>query len=361
MTLFGSHSVNLLAVVILPLAACIIAVNAPSVAPAPHIRSSRGAERAVLFAPFLSPYLTIDEGEKHIVAVAGYLKEIAAETLLGVVYPRAASLSSVMTAGRTAIPGDPEAVLLLRPDAVITWTWFSDALASAGLPVVVMGYDARQSQEQNALAAWTEISRVAGRVAHGNELVARYQRERDNALKYVATIKTAIPPRAVFLYNLGTGAIYAAGGTNSDAVAMREAGAVNLAPDGGLIDEEQLLLVNPDIIFLGCCSGEASTPPSLYSQLHLTAVAAIRNRRVYKTPWESAWMNRVVQGPLELRWLAELLYRPPPPSNFRSTLKDTYRDVYHVALDDEAIDRALFAGENRASAGFSRFARPSSP
>src|SRR5262249_2110439 len=138
---FGRSTINLLAVVLLPLLGSVIALDPPSVAPADATVAARGAERVVVFAPFLSPYLTIDQGEQHIVAVAPYLEQTVARTLLGEIFPQVASLPVVSTVGRSAIPGDPEEVLRLHPDAVITWAWFSDALAAAGLPLVGLRYD----------------------------------------------------------------------------------------------------------------------------------------------------------------------------------------------------------------------------
>ncbi len=271
--------------------ACLVALNAPSIDLTQHRPSSSEAERVVFSPHSCLPISRSMRGDRHIAAVASYLRDAVSQGPLGSIYPHAASLPSVITAGRSAIPGDPEQVLSLRPDAVITWAWFSEALVAAGLPVLAMRYESGESPEHNAVAAWAEISRVANRAARGGELIARYDRERELALRYVSGVATAIRPRAVFIYKLGGGAIYAAGDDNSDAVALREAGADNLAPHGGLVSEEQLLLVDPDTIVLGCFSDEANTPAALYSQSSLTAVTAVRNRRVYKAAWNQAWMD----------------------------------------------------------------------
>ncbi len=61
--------------------------------------------------------------------------------------------------------------------------------------------------------------------------------------------------------------------------------------------------------------------------------------------------------PLLQLWMAELLYPNELSETLREQFKATYQEIYHYAISDDDIDKAVFLKENISSAGYERFVR----
>lgn len=310
--------------------------------------------RAVVFPPVLGIYLTVDGGPDHVRATARYQTDTIQQGLLRRVFPAAADLPTAATIGRdSAVPGDPEQILALGADAVFSVSQFSASLKSVGVPLVLLDFNPTGTNRDTE-AMWRLIAAVAGKESRAEQLIHRYAGERDRVLSSVAG--QAGHPRALYLYQSGTSPPLAAFGGTRESRLLDAAGAVNVASGlrGPRLNVEQLLEFAPDVIVIsGFAAGNAVQ--ALYADPALRGLPAVRTRRVYRLPTGGMLMDGLVEEPLMLQWLAEILHPDGMPRQFREKLRKTYADVYGVALSDDAMDETLRLDENAGSAGFARF------
>ena len=103
-----------------------------------HVAIALPAKRVVILPPVSWDYITVDEGVEHIRGdVAFYAKRDQAKLVRGTFILQAEGSRSLPP--MASIPqcrGDPEAFLLARTDAVLSWSFASESLENAGVPVV---------------------------------------------------------------------------------------------------------------------------------------------------------------------------------------------------------------------------------
>jgi iron complex transport system substrate-binding protein len=121
-------------------------------------------------------------------------------------------------------------------------------------------------------------------------------------------------------------------------------------------DVEQLLLADPGIILFGFYPDDHTTMRQITDRPEFRPLRAVREGRIYRLPADT-FMNEPVEDPLLLMWMAEVFYPDIMPRRLREEYKETYREVYHYAISDDEIDKAIYLEENRLSAGYDRFAR----
>lgn len=364
--MFGRPAIALC--LLIPVAALAIALVPPRLA-IPH-RSGPGivdmagrnvavphpAKRVVMFPPALWDFLTLNRGAQPVLAAARYQIEEVAADLMGKVYPAASRIAPAATAGNTAVPAGAEQLLLIKPDAILSWSWFSDALIAAGLPVVEMGYD-----DSKAIASdlnwWRVLAAASGQDARALALLAQSRRDSDAVARAVPPMADAARPSAIYIYIDGLDEMIVVGGDGSLLRSMRIAGARNAAANTpyGRINLEQLLEMKPEIMFLDWRWGSRMSPATIYATPAFRSLPAVKNRRVYIVPQGGSRMDSVVEWPLIQRWMAELLYPDRMPKKFREELRATYRAVYGYELSDAEINQTIYLKENSVSAGFDRF------
>lgn len=330
-----------------------IALFPPRVRPLVSIGpgGGNGARTVVIFPPSVGLYVTIDETAAHVAAASNVNRTALAEGLLARIYPGVGEIPEAFTQGRySKIPGDPEPLLLLRPDAILVWPAFSDRISRVGLQVVA-------ETDDDAAALGRLLAGVAGKPKRADFLIAQ-ARIQETVLTHALGVARREPkPRVLILWMDGEGLDVAVAG-NPVANPLKSLGAVNAA-DGlrsASIDRERLLRMDPDVILLPGFGGAKDFPDRIYRDRTLRPLAAVRDRRVYKMPAiGDAGPNGLVDAPLLLRWLAEILFPGRLPSRFREAFRRTYQSVYRYPVTDAQIDRAIFLVENGSSSGYERF------
>ena len=303
--------------------------------------------RAVIFPPVLWNFVTLDQSADHVEAIANYAKRDAHDGLLDLIFPAIGDAHVATTRGsNSAIPGDPEALLLYASDAVITWAWYAEPLEHLGIPLVKIEID-RRSERASMLLQWGTIAKLTASQEREDWLVRRYDRQRT----MIAGLPRGGIPTALFVTTLPNTFLL------SDARESLEiAGGASPAgaPATGRVSDEQLLKIDPDFIFIPCCIGIEGTPGAFRDDRRFSSLRAVRSNHVYLEPSGSFHMEGLVQEPLLDRWLFELLH-PEAARLFRQELREAYEAVYGYILDDRQIDQILHLDLNGRSAGFERF------
>jgi iron complex transport system substrate-binding protein len=206
---------------------------------------------------------------------------------------------------------NPEALLALRPDLVITAGYtHAEAIAIlevAGVPVVGTGAHATL---EDVLEAVTTIGRAVGEEARAAELVASLR------ARMAAVAVRARGSRPVRVLVWEDGYTYGAGTMPEDLV--RRAGGANVATEAGLrgavaLTEEAAVGLAPDMIVVPTSEAapRAHAPGLLGEAPVWGAVEAVRRGEVYGVP--RAWMGSVsLPAVRALEAVADVLSRRTP-------------------------------------------------
>jgi iron complex transport system substrate-binding protein len=346
MTLSGALAAAIFIVALFP-----PMVRTPTVLP--HIFP---AKRAVMLDNSLSGYVTINEGTDHIVAVSKFSREWATDGLLNRIYP---DLEHIPLTGNSAFP-DPEQMLYLRADVIFAWRGPADFFKATGLPGLVELWIDDSNPIQSRENVWREMGKAAGKDARVTALLERWAAKR-------AALKTALPQDAarhvraawVHVYD---GEWYTTSGDGFIAYKLELAGARNVMKRfkfGGKADLEQLLIADPDVVLLGINPDDHTPTSQIADRPELRSLRAVRDHRIYRLPLHT-YMNEPVEDLLLLTWMAEVFYPDIMPRTVREEYREVYREVYCYPIGGDEIDRAIYLGENRCSAGYDRFVRKES-
>ncbi len=217
-----------------------------------------------------------------------------------------------------------EALLKLKPDLVITWTFKPEQvqfMERQGLTVIAV-YPESLSE---LYAVMDLFSRVFGKERRMQEIKAQM----DICLSVIRTHTTRIPPakryRALWLESRPT-SVAGSLGVTQDVLSM--IGATNAA---GAIHErsrdvtlEQIIAYNPDVIFIWGNASYSAT--DILTNPQWSSIKAVKTGRVYKAPEWSTWSPRL--APVAL-WMAARTYPEYYKDvNLEKMIDDFYRQTY---------------------------------
>lgn len=338
---------------VLAAAVFILALFPPTITTAPASTVILPAKRALILDDILSGYATINEGADHILAVSKRTLEWGTNGPMVRIYP---SLARIQVTGNIEIP-DPEQVLRLRPDIVFASTWQAGFLRMLRLPGLLEVKYNSQKPTQFRVDTWKAMGETTGKSARAAALQDRYAMRMAALGKQIPS--DATKHKRVAYVGSYKGAWWNANSSYYLAYKLELAGAINAAKGfkfNSAADLEQLLLLDPDVILFISNPGDKTTMKEILGQTEFQSVRAVKEHRIYKLP-EHTYMNEPVEDPLLLTWMAEVFYPDVMPRRLRDQYKETYREVYHYAISDDEIDKAIYLDENRHSAGYDRFAR----
>lgn len=360
-----------LPVLALAVVAILLASMPPSMSRNKSVRSIKDASghsvplvppagRIVMFPPVLWDYLALGADAKSLVAVSELLRDSAARSILNTTYPSIANLPTVVTRGTgTALPGDAEDVMRHDPDAVLSWSPLSDNLTAVDLPVVKLLLNAktRGSEPHTADISNLRVMGVlTGHQAAAEQIVSTYLAaiERVSRRANAARAAAGRASRAMFLSVRGGGQLYLEAPPFLQGTALEIAGAdtKDFQP-AGYFSAEQLLIWDPDVIVLNCCYGDGTPPAYFYDDPRFAGMSAVRNRRIYKAPAGVGRMENMLEWPLLVSWLAEVLYPDRMAHTIRSDLAQLYLERYGYRPTPAELDAMLATNENAGSRDYS--------
>ena len=245
-----------------------------------------------------------------------------------------------------------EAILELKPDAVLQWVFdpkIIEPLESVGLTVI--GWDCCTNQHRREylqLAGYTttRIDRA--------QLILQKQDASDAALRKVFADLKPEDTVGILVVDEIKDSFRVIANSSQD---YSLSGTRNLAADDTgewwrTVDAEQLLVWNPAIIVIPAYAAELK-PADFYGNAVLANLDAVKNKRVYKFPQ----FNRSPDA-AEIYLSDDWLARVANPAHFTSagkfqdTLKDGYKLIYQKDVTDEQIRFILELEQNKESAGY---------
>jgi len=308
--------------------------------------------RTMIFPPMLGHYVTVDGTDAHVSAIARYLREEARESLLGKLFPALRYEEEAISQG--VMPFGVEQVMLEQPDAVFTWSWFAADFENIGYPgLAKIEFDESAGLENT----YRFLGAVTGQQQRVSDILENYQaqlKQLHSRIPHRKSRPSIVVMNPWNLYLWGKNFLQ----FNRD---IRALGARNAAESLDTrmneLSVEELSILDPDCIFLPASGSRQYSPEGIYSDPRLSAIRAVRHRRVYRFPNGAARMEGPVENAILLQWMAEIIYPEMTPSApLRTRIREAYREVYGYDMSAADIDEMLRIRQNGVSAGYERFA-----
>jgi iron complex transport system substrate-binding protein len=317
------------------------------------ITLARPAER-VVFIPIPAPstFIAIDGGPRRIVGMNPTSLSAIREGILGRIFPAAASIRTDVV--RTGFVPNVETILSLQPDVVFQWANEGEeliaALDRAGLPTLGIAYGTQETTEGYSRM----FGAVAGKSARVEEIIRRQRARLAELEQAMANLLPAARPRVLYFGRFASAMQVSGSGSYNDFY-IRLAGGINVAGQlrshSQSVTYEQVLAWDPQVIFLG--TFDPAKPDDLYNDPRWQAVAAVRERRVYRMPLGGyRWDPPSQESALTWTWVASLLQPDRVRASLRADMTDWYRFLYGHALTPAEIDEILNVAANGRSAGY---------
>ncbi len=244
-------------------------------------------------------------------------------------------------AGQTMLQGSNrdvniEALLLLRPDVVITMDKVRiPALENAGLPVLYIEWSDASDIKSNM----SVLGRALDRTPRSEEYLRYFEATMDGVRSSLKGISEASKPKVLFFNSnsmttprlIADWWIQEAGGQSVTAKFVRT-GTISYS-------YEHVLLWNPDIMIVSAPEQTAR----IYREKRISMVNAVQNKRVYSMPMGvHSWGQRTVEQPLTVLWAATKFF----PDRFRhismeEEVRNFYRRFFEYELSDTDIQWIL--------------------
>lgn len=305
------------------------------------IKFEKPPERiATVDKPFPSIIYAIDGRTDKIVGCNPSSIKALEESVLKNMYPELANANTKWCSKDSVV--NVEELLKLKPDVVFIYSNSEKEIKkmeAAGLKVVALKRAEFDSIKENIKI----ISEVLKKKERGDLLVEYMDKGINEVASKLAEIKDEDKPKVVEFYSDMKIAV------NQYNHWMNPSGAYNPAHklEGKLaeVDMEQMLLWNPDIIYLG---NQSDLMPEDFIEnkqegRDWSIINAVANKQVYKIPiGVYRWDPPGVETPLMVKWAAKIQY----PQLFSDMdmeveLKKFFEYVYDYTLSDDEVATIL--------------------
>lgn len=204
--------------------------------------------------------------------------------------PEISNVSSKALGVRNHINTDAEKIIALQPDLVITSSFTPSEVVSmleeAGVPVFVFNLSSSLQEIKNNIIA---IAQVVGEKEKGQALIKQMEQQETEIIRKTNSIKH----QSLRVLYYGFSGDVMGKSTQFDELAQK-LGLRNAAAEAGILgivrlNKEQLIKLNPDLIYIPKWQAEGSTGLSplrrdLLRDPSLASVEAVKHKRIYELP-----------------------------------------------------------------------------
>ena len=306
---------------------------------------------ATLVIPGASMAIAVDLGANRLAGIHPSARREITNGMLGQMMPEARGISSNLS-GDGFVP-NVEAILAAKPDVVVQWGDRGDAIiapiSALGLPVLTLRYG-----DSELAAEWLRLmgKALTGREARAEEMATQFLSARKAIEMAAAGVLPERRPKVAYLYRTQGNSFHVAGKNTSMDSDIRLAGGINVAadlPGFAQVGIEQLLAWRPDVLLLNNFEQDVR-PDTFFSNRLLSAIPAVRDRRVYLYPQGGfRWDPPSHESPLAWRWLLTLFHPDKETPPLRPEIEESYRMLYGYTPTSTDLDAILRIKENSAS------------
>jgi iron complex transport system substrate-binding protein len=320
-----------------------------------QVRIPNEVQRLVAIpAPMASVIIGLDGGPQRLVGIHPSSLQSIKEGFLGKMFPQAMKLRTDFLVG-DSFNVNAESLLLLRPDAVVTWAEPAEGVASierVHVPAVALTNNpANQDLHEQNLRI---VGALLGKAKRAEEVIARHRRTLQNVKATLASVAKSPRPKVLYL-RLAESSLAPSGAPSYQDFWINLAGGDNVARtirgNSSTVSAEQIVAWNPDVIFVG--SFDAATPATIMNNPRFAGLRAVRTKRVYKLPHGGyRWDPGSLESHLTWQWAAKLLYPGKFDFDVRSATREYYAFLYNYKVSDVELDQILQLRLNASQANY---------
>ena len=295
---------------------------------------------ATVGKPFPSIYYAIEGATDNIVGCNPSSITAYNESVLKDMYPQLENAETDWCTKDSTV--NVEELLKLRPDVVFIYSTNDkeiEKMENAGLKVVALRSAELDSVKENLQI----MAAVCQKEERGEQLVQYIDEGIEEVTSRLADVSEEDKPTVVELYSDMNVSV------KQYDHWMIPSGAKNPAEDltGKMaeVDMEQMLLWNPDIIYIG---NHSDLMPSDLLENKQTGrdwsvINAVKNHQVYKIPIVAyRWDPAGVETPLMVKWAAKIQYPDIfADMDMKEEVKEFFEFVYQYELTDEQVSEIL--------------------
>ncbi|MGN0373471.1 MAG: ABC transporter substrate-binding protein [Enterocloster sp.] len=290
--------------------------------------------------PFPYIFFSVLGENDYLVGCNPGTRETYEESMLRYMYPQFEKADTSWVDSDDVV--NVEELMKLKPDVVFCYTSRQeeiDKMEEAGLTVAAID----QGSAENVEKTIRIVASLYGQEERGEELIRYMEEMTARTTERLADVDPDDYPSILYIYddlNVSVSRydhwMVTSGGNNP---------AVGLGGKTADVNMEQILLWNPDIIYIGNFT-QLQPSDLLENKLEGTdwsLLNAVKNKQVYKVPIGAyRWDPAGVETPLMIEWAAKIQY----PELFadvdiKSDVKEFYKTVYDFALTDEMLSEIL--------------------
>lgn len=295
---------------------------------------------ATIGKPMPSIYYAVEGASDHVVGCNPSSISAYNESVLKYMYPQLKDAQTDWCNSNSTV--NIEELLKLKPDVVFCYSTAEEEIEKmeqAGLTVVALRSAEMESIKENLRI----ISAVCQKPERGEELIAYIEEQIEEVTSVLQDMQEEEKTTAIEFYSDMKVAV------NQYEHWMTPSGAKNPAAEleGSMadVDMEQLLIWDPEIIYLGNHSD--LMPSDLLENKQdgrdWSIMKAVQDGQVYKIPIGAyRWDPAGVETPLMIKWAAKIQY----PELFEAMdmeqeVKDFFEYVYQFELTEEMVSEIL--------------------
>jgi len=299
----------------------------------------------MMFTPILWHYLSIEQNDNSILFIPKYIKDEVKNSMLSKIYPSILDKKLALTSVG-AVPLGVEQILYEKPEIIFTFAWFSKELESIKYPGVVELVNDNEIKKEKFFRIIGDLTNKEERVDY---ILKKYDLKMlDIYKKYSENKKTSIiviGDNNYFIWNKNFIAfnklIQSVGIFNT---------AQNMKNYNSTINIEEIIEMNPDVIFITSSYKNQLNVLDIYNNPALQTIDAVRKKKVYSMPSGMSRMEGPIEAPLLLEWMTRLLYpKIKWDKSYSQSVKETYEEMYNYEMKEEDINQFLNIDKNSYS------------
>ncbi len=299
----------------------------------------------IVTLPMPSPSLlfSVDLSGNRIVGMHPTSMTAVRESILSEIAPELLSVSTEFV--KSGFETNVEEVLKLKPDVVLQWCNRGEEiitpLVNSGIPVIGLKYG-----NQEDLETWLTIfGKLLDNEKQSQNIIDFHRK----SIKEMQNLTMGIPqdkkPRILYL-PYGS-QLYTTGKETYNDFYFNLTGAVNLAGEltgWKIVTMEQILVWNPDIIYIGNFTDEMPedyTDNSFEGQ-DWSSIKAVKEGRIYKVPLGVyRWDPPSQESPLMWKWLFKIQHPELADYDLNKSTVEFYEDFYNYSLNSDQLSKIM--------------------
>ncbi len=314
------------------------------------LQIERPVDQVAIFPlPIPEAMIAIDGGTERLMAINPRAQAALMNGVIGELFPEVAAIRTDLVAPNF-IP-NVEEILKAGPDIVLQWEAKGDErvapMENAGIVVATVSTATRETR-RGYIA-------MLGQILGKEDRAQAFLDWEDQTVAKIAGVLGAAQqpqPRIAFIDAMNGNEFVVFGRQEAYFTA---AGLVNAASEAGFtegsvkVGAEALLAWDPDIVLVNYYN-DAMQPADILDHPVLAGLAAVQQKRVYKTP--AIDPATAAGGQLAYLWLARIGYPDLFDDDLRKAVIDGFDFLYGRQLTEAQVDQLLQMNWNRDSAGY---------